>query len=48
MIVLDTTIVSYIFYRDDRARFYQQRFLGRPLFISFQTLEEQLMGGVSG
>ena len=44
MIVLDTTVVSYIFNGDDRARFYQQRFLGRPLFISFQTLEEQWSG----
>ena len=44
MIVLGTTVVSYIFNRDSRARFYQQRFQGRPPFISFQTLEEQWSG----
>ena len=44
MIVLDTTVVSYIFNGDSRARFYQQRFQGRPPFISFQTLEEQWLG----
>ena len=48
MIVLDTTVVSYIFNGDARARYYQQRFQGRPLFISFQTLEEQWSGAYQG
>ena len=44
MIVLDTSIVSYIFKRDTRARYYEEHTRGNDLAISFQTLEEILFG----
>ena len=48
MIVLDTSVVSYIFNRDPTARYYQNRIQGRRALISFQTLEEQWYGSYSG
>ena len=42
MIVLDTSVVSYIFSRDRRARYYMERIRGRRALVSFQTLEEVL------
>lgn len=49
MIVLDTTIVSYIFKRDTRALYYEEHTRGNDLAISFQTLEEILFGArISG
>lgn len=49
MIVLDTSIVSYIFKRDTRARYYEEHTRGSDLAISFQTLEEILFGArISG
>lgn len=43
-VVLDTNIVSYIFNRDRRAAYYEERLLGSRYVISFQTLEESLYG----
>ena len=40
MIVLDTSVVSYIFKKDNRASYCQQEAQGRRALISFQTLEE--------
>ena len=40
MIVLDTSVVSYIFNNDSRARFYVEQIRGQRALISFQTLEE--------
>ena len=40
MIVLDTSVVSYIFNNDSRAGFYTEQIRDRRAFISFQTLEE--------
>ena len=48
MVVLDTNIVSYIFNRDARARYYEEQTQGSDLAISFQTLEEILFGARSG
>ncbi len=48
MIVLDTSIVSYIFNLDTRARYYEEQTRGSDLAISFQTLEELLFGARSG
>ncbi len=39
-VVLDTGVVSFIYNGDDRAAFYEDRFIGMRLVISFQTLEE--------
>ena len=44
MIVLDTSVVSYIFNRDTRADYYIERIRGLPTVISFQTLEEAWHG----
>ena len=44
MVVLDTNVVSYIFNRDPRAHYYQERIQGQRVLISFQTLEEQWYG----
>ena len=43
-IVLDSNIVSYIFNRDSRAPYYEERIRGYHLAISFQTLEEAWHG----
>jgi predicted nucleic acid-binding protein len=43
-VVLDSTVVSYIFNGDSRADYYQERIRGRQLLISFQTLEESWFG----
>ena len=40
MIVLDTNVVSFIFRRDSRAQYYEERIAGDTAVISFQTLEE--------
>ncbi len=43
-IVLDSNIVSYIFNRDSRALYHEERIRGHHLVISFQTLEEAWYG----
>ena len=43
-VLLDTNVVSFIFNRDTRADYYEQRIRGSRLLISFQTLEESLFG----
>ncbi len=48
MVVLDTNVVSYLFDRDSRADYYQERIRGRRAVISFQTLEEAWFGAYSG
>lgn len=44
MILLDTSVVSYLFGRQPRAAFYRERIRGEPAAIAFQTLEELLYG----
>lgn len=44
MIVLDTNVVSYIFDRDSRARYYLDQMRGLRPLVSFQTLEELWFG----
>ena len=46
-IVLDSSVVSYIFNRDPIARYYVERLRGNRQFISFQTLEETWFGALS-
>ena len=48
MIVLDTSVVSYIFNDDSRGLYYKERILGDPCVISFQTLEEMWFGAFKG
>ena len=48
MLVLDTSVVSYIFKNDNRASYYQQQAQGRRALISFQTLEELWHGAYFG
>ena len=48
MIVLDTSVVSYIFNEDDRASYYLVQAQGRRAVISFQTLEELWHGVYAG
>ena len=43
-VVLDTSVVSIIHNRDDRAPYYERHLVGRSTFISFQTLEELWYG----
>ena len=44
MIVLDTSVVSYIFNRDTRAAYYVGKIKGDRSVISFQSLEEIRFG----
>ncbi len=44
MIVLDTSVVSFIFNGDSRAEYYLERIRGLSTVISFQTLEEAWHG----
>lgn len=46
-IVLDSSVVSYIFNRDPIARYYVERMRGNRQYISFQTLEEAWYGAHS-
>ena len=48
LIVLDTSVVSYIFRRDDGASFYLEQARGHRAVISFQTLEELWHGAYIG
>ena len=50
MIVLDTSVVSYIFNRRPKTqyRYYRRRIRNRRALISFQTLEERWYGAYSG
>ena len=48
MLVLDTSVVSYIFKEDDRAVYYLEQARGRHAVISFQTLEERWHGVYAG
>ena len=44
MILLDTSVVSYLFRRQPQAAFYRERIRAEPVAIAFQTLEELLHG----
>lgn len=44
MILLDTSVVSYLFRMQPQAAFYRERIRGEPAAIAFQTLEELLHG----
>ena len=44
MIVLDSSVASYIFNKDDRAQYYLDIVRGKRVVISFQTLEELWFG----
>lgn len=44
MIVLDTSVVSYILNRDSRASYYLDQISGDVSVISFQTIEEMWFG----
>ena len=44
MIVVDTSVVSYIFNQDSRADYYNDQIDGEECVISFQTLEEMQFG----
>ena len=46
-IVLDSNIVSYVFNRDSRALYYEERISGHHPVISFQTLQEAWYGAYS-
>lgn len=47
-IVVDTSVVSYIFNRHPVAPYYLNQLRGRPLAVSFQTLEEIWFGARMG
>ena len=47
-VVLDTTVLSYIFNRDRRAHYYEGWLRNQHLVISFQTLEEAWFGAHQG
>jgi predicted nucleic acid-binding protein len=44
LVVLDTSVVSYVFNGDSRADYYKERIRGERCVISFQTLEEVRFG----
>jgi len=48
VIVVDTSVVSYIFRGDSRAVFYQAQIEGLRACVSFQTLEELWQGAYRG
>ena len=43
-VVVDTSVVSYIFNRHPVTAYYLNEFRGRPLAVSFQTVEEIWFG----
>lgn len=43
-VVVDTSVVSFIFNNDERSGYYEAQLEGKRLFISFQTLEELKFG----
>ena len=43
-VVLDTSVVSFMFGGDSRAEYYTAQIAGRRSFVSFQTLEEMWFG----
>lgn len=47
VVVSDTNVVSYIFNRDGRSLYYEERLMGYRQVISFQTLEEIRYGAYS-
>ena len=47
VVVSDTNVVSYIFNRDGRSLYYEERLMGCRQVISFQTLEEIRYGAYS-
>ena len=46
LIVLDTSVVSLLFRRNEPVAYYRERIRGRWLLISFQTFEESWFGAV--
>ena len=44
LVVVDTSVVSILHRKDERAPYYERRLTGRRSFISFQTLEELWFG----
>ena len=46
MIVLDTSVISYIFKGDSRGDYYKDRIRGERCVVSFQTLEEVQFGAL--
>ena len=44
LVVVDTSVVSIIYNRDDRAPYYERQLAGCRSLISFQTLEELWYG----
>ena len=48
MVVLDTSVVSYMFNGDSRGDYYRGRLRGERGVISFQTLEELRFGVLNG
>lgn len=48
MMVLDTSVLSYIFDRDGRAKYYLEQLRGHRAFLLFQTLEELWFGAIQG
>ena len=44
MMVVDTSVVSYLFRGDGRATYYRELIHGRRAVISFQTVEEMRYG----
>ena len=45
-IVLDTSVVSLLFRRNEPVTYYRKRIRGHRLIISFQTLEESWFGAI--
>lgn len=45
-IVLDTSVVSLLFRRNEPVTYYRERIRGHRLIISFQTLEESWFGAI--
>ena len=44
LVVVDTSVVSILHRKDERAPYYERHLTGRRSFISFQTLEELWFG----
>lgn len=46
MVLLDTSVASYIFTKHEKAAYYIERIQGHTIVISFQTLEEMWFGAL--
>ena len=46
MVLLDTSVASLIFTKNEKAAYYSERVYGHTIYLSFQTLDEMWFGAL--